>query len=301
MDRLRAYEVFSAVVARGSFTKAADALDTSPANVTRYINDLETHLGVRLINRTSRTLSLTESGQALYDRTTLILDDVAEAEAIVSAGSLSPSGRLRINVPLSFGIVHLAPLWPVFMAKYPRIDLDVSLADRLVDLVEEGFDMGIRISRGGSGAYVARKLAVSRNLLCAAPVYLRGRGTPQSPSDLAEHQCILNMQSPTPDVWTFTDTAGHETQVRPKAGFRTNNGDTARASMLAGGGINWQPAFLVAKDLKEGRLVDVLPGYRLPDIDILAIYPSRRHLSAKVRVMVDFLSSAFKGIPSWEQ
>jgi DNA-binding transcriptional LysR family regulator len=301
MDRLRAYEVFAAVIAKGSFTKAADALDTSAANVTRYINDLETHLGVRLINRTSRKLSLTESGRALYDRVRLILDDVSEAESIVSAGSLSPSGRLRINAPLSFGIVHLAPLWPVFMAKYPQIDLDVSLADRLVDLVEEGFDMGIRISRGGSGAYVARKLAVSRNILCAAPAYLREYGIPQSPADLSEHRCILNMQSPTPDVWSLTDRAGYETQARPNAGFRTNNGDTARASMLAGGGINWQPAFLVAKDLKEGKLVEVLPDYRLPDIDILAIYPTRRHLSAKVRVMVDFLSAAFKGVPDWER
>ncbi|MFT3996038.1 MAG: LysR family transcriptional regulator [Asticcacaulis sp.] len=301
MDRLRAYEVFAAVIARGSFTRAADALDTSPANVTRYINDLEAHLGVRLINRTSRKLSLTESGQALYDRTTLILDDVAEAESIVSAGSLSPSGRLRINAPLSFGILHLAPLWPAFMAKYPNIDLDISLADRVVDLVEEGFDMGIRISRGGSGAYVARKLAVSRNILCAAPTYLNEHGTPRMPADLSEHRCILNMQSPTPDVWSLTDKAGNEIQVRPTAGFRTNNGDTARASMLAGGGINWQPAFLVAGDLKEGTLVEVLPDYRLPDIDILAIYPSRRHLSAKVRVMVDFLSSAFKGVPDWER
>jgi DNA-binding transcriptional LysR family regulator len=149
MDRLRAYEVFTTVVAKNGFARAADALDTSPANVTRYVAELEAHLGARLLNRTSRRLSLTEAGAALYDRLRHVLDDVAEAEAAASADSHAPRGRLRINAPLSFGVLHLAPLWPRFMAAYPDVDLDVSLSDRVVDLVDEGYDLAIRISRGG--------------------------------------------------------------------------------------------------------------------------------------------------------
>ncbi len=301
MDRLRAYEVFATVVARGSFTRAADALDTSPANVTRYVNELEAHLGVRLLNRTSRRLSLTDSGQALADRIGLILEDLTEAEAIAGAGSLKPAGRLRINAPLSFGILHLAPLWPQFLARYPDIELDVSLNDRIVDLVEEGFDMGVRISRGGSSAYVARKLATSRNVVCASPAYIARHGAPQTPDDLGHHACIINQHSMAPDTWSLRDADGTEHLARPRAVMRVNNGETAREAMLAGIGINWQATFIVADDLRAGRLVRVLPDYYLPDIDILAIYPSRRHLSAKVRVMVDFLSEAFRGDPTWER
>ena len=300
MDRLRAYEVFVSVVGRGSFTKAADALETSPANVTRYIHELEAGLGVRLLNRTSRRLSLTDGGQSLFERAKLFLEDVAEAEAVVTDTRLRPRGRLRINAPQSFGILHLARLWPEFMARYPDIDLDVSLGDRLVDLVDEGYDLAVRISKAGASTYIARKLCVSHNLLCASPAYLQNYGWPRNPRDIATHRSILNTQSSTPDHWTFTDPQGTEITVRPQPVMRANNGDTARAAMLAGGGLNWQPAFLVGQDIAEGRLVNVLPEFKLPDIDIQAIYPSRRHLSAKVRVMIDFLVEAFHGAPPWE-
>jgi DNA-binding transcriptional LysR family regulator len=300
MDRLRAYEVFVTVIAKGSFTRAADALDTSPANVTRYVNELEAHLGTRLINRSSRRLSLTESGQALYDRAGQFLEDIGEAETIIGQGSLRPAGRLRINAPLSFGIAYLSPLWPQFMAKYPEIELDISLADRVVDLVEEGYDMAIRISRAGSGSYVSRKLAVSRNVVCASPDYIARYGAPEMPEDLANHACIINQHSPTPDAWHLLDANGREHIARPGAVMRVNNGETARAAMLAGTGINWQAMFVVGDDLRAGRLIRLLPDYHMPDIDIQALYPSRRHLSAKVRVMVDFLSAAFRGTPPWE-
>jgi len=184
MDRLRAFEVFVAVVGQGGFTRAADKLDTSPANVTRYVNDLEEALGVRLLNRTSRRLSLTETGKTLYDRALSILEDVAEAEAVTSSSALQPRGRLRVNVPVSFGILHLAPLWPRFMARYPDIQLDISLADRVVDLVEEGYDLAIRISRAGSPSLISRKLATSQNVVCASPDYIARHGAPQAPEDL---------------------------------------------------------------------------------------------------------------------
>ncbi|HLZ67115.1 MAG TPA: LysR family transcriptional regulator [Aliidongia sp.] len=301
MDRLRAFEVFATVVARGSFTRAADALDTSPANVTRYVNELEAHLGTRLLNRSSRKLSLTESGEALYERSRLILEEVAETEALVSAAALHPKGRLRINAPLSFGVLHLAPLWPRFLERHPEVELEIALIDRVVDIVEEGYDLAIRISRAGSPAHVARKLATSRNILCAAPAYVARHGAPTVPADLARHACIGYTYSITADDWRFLDDEGREHAVKVTCPFRTNNGDTARAAALAGHGVIWQPTFLIGEDLAAGRLVRLLPGYRLPDIDILAVYPSRRHLSAKVRAMVDFLAAAFHGTPPWDK
>jgi DNA-binding transcriptional LysR family regulator len=187
MDRLRAYEVFVTVVARGSFTKAADALDTSPANVTRYVNELEAHLRTRLINRTSRRLSLTEGGEALFDRAKSILEEVAETEALATTASLQPRGRLRINAPLSFGSLVLAPLWPKFMAKYPDVELDIALIDRVVDIVEEGYDLAIRISRTTSGNHIARRLGRSQNLVCASPGYLAAMACPRSRRTWAAH------------------------------------------------------------------------------------------------------------------
>ena len=301
MDRLRAFEVFVAVVARQGFARAAEALDTSPANVTRYIAELEAHLGTRLLNRHSRKLSLTDSGQALYERARSILDEVAEAEALSASSTLQPRGRLRVNAPVSFGILHLATLWPKFLKKYPEVELEVSLIDRVVDLVEEGFDLGIRISRSGSTAHIARKLAASRNIVCAAPGYLRQHGRPKSPADLADHACIGYTFSATGDDWHLFDAHGLEHVVKVPSVMRANNGDTARAAALAGVGVIWQPSFLVGDDLRAGRLVPLLPGYRMADIDILAVYPSRRHLSAKVRVMIDFLADAFKGTPPWDR
>jgi DNA-binding transcriptional LysR family regulator len=301
MDRLRAYEVFVTVVSRGSFTRAADMLETSPANVTRYVNELEAHLGTRLLNRTSRKLSLTEGGETLYARCKSILDDVAETEGLVSSASVEPRGRLRINAPVSFGILHLAPLWPEFMRKYPGVELDVSLIDRVVDIVEEGYDLAIRISRAGSTSHAARKLATSRNILCASPAYLARYGYPAAPADLVEHRCIGYSYAATGNEWQLIDSERKAHTVKVNYHMHTNNGDTARAAALAGQGVIWQPTFLVGNDLRAGKLIQLLPDYRLPDIDVLALYPSRRHLSAKIRAMVDFLVDAFGGVPPWDR
>lgn len=301
MDRLRAFEVFVTVVSRGGFARAADALGTSPANVTRYVNELEAHLGTRLLNRTSRTLSLTEGGETLYERCKSILDDVAETEGLVSSASVEPRGRLRINAPVSFGILYLAPLWPRFMRQYPGIELDVGLIDRVVDIVEEGYDLAIRISRAGSTNHAARKLATSQNVLCASPDYLAHFGYPSLPADLTEHRCIGYTYAASGDEWQLIDNGGKIHAVRVDFHMQTNNGETARAAALAGHGVIRQPTFLVGRDLRAGKLVRVLPEYRSPDIDVLAMYPSRRHLSARVRVMIDFLVEAFGGAPPWDR
>ncbi len=299
MDRLRAFEVFVAVVSRQGFARAAEALDTSPANVTRYIADLEAHLGTRLLNRHSRKLSLTESGEALYERARAILADVDEAEAVSSSSTVRPQGRLRINAPLSFGLLHLAERWPVFARRYPQVELDVALIDRVVDVVDEGFDLAIRISRAGSTTHAARKLATSRNVLCASPGYLRERGAPAVPADLARHDCVVYTH--VGSEWHLVSDDGRPHAVRVRPVLQTNNGDTATQAALAGMGIVWQPTFLIGPHLRAGRLVPILPGFKVPDIDILAVYPSRRHLGAKVRAMIDFLADEFGGVPPWDR
>nr|WP_315249345.1 LysR family transcriptional regulator [uncultured Duganella sp.] len=301
MDRLRALEVFVEVVKRDGFARAAEALNTSPANVTRYISDLEAHLQTRLLNRSSRRMSLTSSGEALFERARSILDDVAEAEAIVSAATLQPHGVLRLNAPLSFGVLHLAPLWAKFMRQYPDVRLEVSLIDRVVDIVEEGYDMAVRISRAGSASHVARKLATSRNVLCASPDYLQRRGMPQTPAELLQHDGIGYSYAVNADDWAILDAGGQVHTVKMPCVMHTNNGDTARAAALGGLGVIWQPTFLIGDDLRAGRLQRVLPDYHLPDMDVLAVYPSRRHLSAKVRAMIDFLVHELAGTPPWDR
>ena len=288
-----------AVVSRHGFARAAEALDTSPANVTRYIAELEAHLGTRLLNRHSRKLSLTESGEALYERARAILADVDEAEAVSSSATVRPQGRLRINAPVSFGLLHLASRWPRFARRYPEVELDVSLIDRVVDVVDEGFDMAIRISRSGSSTHAARKLASSRNVVCASPDYLREHGTPRTPADLAQHACIVYTY--VGSEWHLQADDGKPHSVRVRGVMQVNNGDTARTAALDGLGVIWQPTFLVGPDLRAGRLVPLLPGYRVPDIDVLAVYPSRRHLGAKVRAMIDFLAEEFSGVPPWDR
>ena len=300
MDRLRALEVFVEVVRKNGFARAADALETSPANITRIIADLEAHLGTRLLNRSSRKMSLTESGEGLYERAKVIVEDMAEIEAIASSAAMQPRGLLRINAPLTFGVLHLAPLWPKFMALYPEVELEVALIDRVVDIVEEGYDLAIRISRSGSTSHAARKLATSHNICCAAPSYIAQHGAPLVPADLAAHNCIGYSYAASADEWRFADAAGQPHPVTVRCTMHANNGDTARAAALAGAGIIWQPTFLIGADLRAGRLVPLLPGFRLPDIDVLAVYPSRRHLSAKVRVMIDFLAAQFQDSPPWD-
>jgi len=300
MDRLRAFEVFATVVGQGSFTRAADKLETSPANVTRYVNELEGMLGARLLNRTSRRLSLTETGKTLYDRALSILEEVAEAEAIASSAAMQPRGRLRINAPLSFGILHLAPLWPRFMARYPDIELDISLVDRLVDLVDEGFDLAVRISRGGSPALISRKLAAVHHFVCASPDYVARHGAPQTPDDIRNHPCIAYSYSASVNEWRLLDKDGKVHAVPVSNILHSNNGETVSAAALAGFGLILQPTFLIGEHLRQGRLIRLLPDYYAPEIDVLVVYPSRRFVSAKVRVMVDFLVEAFRGKPPWD-
>ena len=292
MDRFLEMQTFNAVVDAGSFVKAAEALAMSKAAVSRYVVDMETRLGVRLLHRTTRRLSLTEEGQVFYGRSKELLAELAEAEDEISSHSHAASGLLRINAPFTFGVLHLAPLWGAFMAQNPKVKLDVTLADRLVDLVEEGYDMAIRIASLENSTLVSKRLASTRMLLCASPQYLALHGTPKQPSELAAHAVISYSYWSTRDEWHFTGPDG-PVSVKTNPCIHTNSGDTCRAAALAHQGVILQPDFLVGPDLVAGTLVEILPNYRSIELGIYAVYPTRKHVSAKVRALIDFLATHF--------
>lgn len=294
MDRFLEMQTFNAVVEAGSFVKAADSLAMSKAAVSRYVVDMETRLGVRLLHRTTRRLSLTDEGQVFYARSKDLLGQLQEAEDEITSRSDAASGLLRINAPLTFGILHLAPLWGVFKAEHPKVTLDVTLADRLVDLVEEGYDVAIRIATLESSTLVSKRLATTRMVLCASPAYLAQHGTPVHPSELAQHAVISYSYWSTKDEWHFDGPNG-PVSVKTRPCIHTNSGDTCRAAALAHQGMILQPSFLVGKDLSEGTLLELMPAYRSMELGIYAVYPTRKHVSAKVRALIDFLTTHFAG------
>ena len=289
MDRFLEMQSFRAVVDAGSFVGAAEALGASKAAVSRHVAHLEARLGVRLLHRTTRRLSLTEEGQVFYERSKELLADVAEAELEVSARSGAASGLLRVNAPVSFGVLHLAPLWGLFHTRHPRVTLDVTLVDRVVDLVEEGYDMAIRIAMLPSSTLISKRLASTRVVLCASPGYLQARGTPHHPGELSEHAVISYSYLATKDEWHFEGPQG-PVSVRTNPFMRTNSGDTCRAAALAHQGIVLQPSFLIGQDLAAGTLVELMPQYRSVELGIYAVYPTRRHVAPKVRALIDFLA-----------
>lgn len=292
MDRFLEMQTFNAVVDAGSFVKAADALAMSKAAVSRYVVDMETRLGVRLLHRTTRRLSLTDEGQIFYVRSKELLAELAEAEDEITSRSDAASGLLRINAPFTFGVLHLAPLWGSFLAQHPQVKLEVSLADRLVDLVEEGYDVAIRIAKLENSTLVSKRLAKTRMVLCASPQYLKLHGTPKHPSELADHAVISYSYWSTKDEWHFQGPLG-PVSVKTRPCIHTNNGDTCRAAALASQGIILQPSFLVGDDLAAGTLLELMPEFRSLELGIYAVYPTRKHVSAKVRALIDFLTNHF--------
>jgi DNA-binding transcriptional LysR family regulator len=293
MDRYQEMQAFAAVVDAGSFVRAADTLGLSKTAVSRLVGELEARLGVRLLHRTTRRLSLTTEGEVFLERCREALDLVHEAEAEVTAHAGEAAGHLRVNVPVSFGLMHLAPLWPAFMAEHPKVVLDVTLSDRLVDLVDEGYDLAVRISRMPSSSLVSRSLASTRLVLCASPRYLKRHGKLKHPSELKDHAVASYTLLAMGEKWDFEGPGG-PVAVQVKPALRSNSGDTCCAAALQHHCIVLQPTFLVGPHLASGELVEVLPQYRSFDLGIHAVYPTRKHLSPKVRVLVDFLVTAFR-------
>jgi len=294
MDRFHAIEAFVKVVEAGSFARAADRLGVSVSSVSRHVTELEAHLGARLLNRTTRTLSLTEVGRAFHERSVQLMADLDEAEEAAGAGAVVPRGTLRLTCGITFGTRHLAPAVAEFMTRYPDMRFDLELSDRIVDLVDEGFDAAVRIGSIGGMNLVGRRVGATTLVCCAAPAYLARRGEPRVPEDLAAHTCLTYAYAPLAGQWPFRSADGGARNVRVNGPAHANNGSFLAALAIAGVGIAYEPDFIVGPDVQAGRLVPLMRAFVPAPSGINVVYPSRRHLSAKVRAFTDFLVQRFE-------
>ena len=299
MDRLTSMEVFARVVETGSFAKAADAMGLSRGMVSKHVMALEERLGVRLLNRTTRKLNLTEVGSGYYDRCRQIVNEAWEAEQAATQLNAEPRGELRVNAPMTFGTKHLGPALPHFLDRYPDVTVDLTLNDRVIDLIDEGFDLAIRIGQLSDSSLIARRLAPARSVVCASPSYLRTRGIPEHPTQLQAHRCLSYTLVRNPRDWVFNGPDG-EVTVRVDGPLRANNGEALVAAGVRGLGILRAPTFIVGDELARGDLVPIMTHWQPPDMGIFAVYPHNRHLSAKVRRFVDFLSEWLTATPVWD-
>jgi DNA-binding transcriptional LysR family regulator len=296
MDHLGDLDVFARVVTARGMSAAGRELNLSPAVISKRIRRLEERLGVRLLQRTTRQIALTEVGQGFYERVTSILAGVEEAETWVSSGSDTARGVLRISAPTTFGRMHIAPYLSTFLEQHPAVTVDLVLTDAMVDIVGDGFDLAIRIADLEDSSLVARRLAANHRLLCAAPGYLARHGAPETIEDLARHQLLSHSGA----EWRLEGPQGL-VQVRIHGPLRTNSSDVVREAVIAGLGIGLRSTWDVGPELKAGRLVQLLPAYTgSRRVAIHAVYPSRRHLELKVRVFVDFLTGLYGSTPYWD-
>ncbi|MFO1183384.1 MAG: LysR family transcriptional regulator [Bauldia sp.] len=298
---MAALQTFVSVATTGSFSEAARRLKTSKSAVSRTIGALETQLGVRLLQRTTRKLTLTEAGSGYRDRAQRIIADLEDADLALSNRPAAPRGRLKVSAPASFGCLHLAPAIPAFLKLYPDLAVDLVMSNRFVDIVEEGFDAAVRIGAQDESSLVARRLAPIRRVVCASPGYFRRRGKPKTPEDLRQHDCLPLGEAPSAREWRFVGTDGTPLAVAANGRLSINNGEALRAAALAGLGIVNLPSFIVGEDLKAGRLVSVLDAFVPQDTAVSVVYPEARHLSAKVRAFVDFLAGRFGPKPYWDK
>jgi len=299
-DALQEMAVFAKVVAGGSLSAAARELGTSPAMVSRRLAALESRLGVRLVNRTTRTLNLTVEGSRYYEACTRVLADIQEADAEVAAGRVEPRGALKVALPASFGHQHVAPLVPKFAERYPKVELALSLSDRSVNVMDEGFDVAVCIADLRDSSLAARRLAPNRRVVCASPAYLTAHGTPRTPEELAKHNCLVVTDFNA--NWEYKTRDGRSTSVRVQGRYACDNWEVLRQWALAGLGIALKSTWDVYRQLEEGSLVVVLPDYVFhSDVAIYAVYPHRRFLPAKTRVFIEFLAESFGPDPFWDR
>jgi DNA-binding transcriptional LysR family regulator len=299
-DALQEMAVFAKVVAAGSLSAAARELGSSPAVVSRRLAALESRLGVRLVNRTTRSLNLTVEGSRYYEACTRVLGDIEEADAEVAAGRVEPQGALKVALPASFGHQHVAPLVPAFAARYPKVQLALSLSDRNVNVMDEGFDLAVCIADLRDSSLAARKLAPNRRVVCASPAYLAAHGTPRAPEDLAKHNCLVTREFA--GNWEYKTRDGRSASVRVQGRYSCDNWEVLRQWALAGLGIALKSTWDVYRELQDGSLVPLLPDYVFhSDVAIYAVYPHRRFLPAKTRVFIDFLAESFGPDPYWDR
>lgn len=300
MDEFGAIPVFVAVVEHGGFSAAARARGISKSAVSKRINQLEKHLGVRLLHRTTRKLSLTEAGERYFEHASQALIAAGQAEDAVTQLQGDPQGKLRISSPMSFGRLHVAPLIPKLLQRYPRLQVELVMDDKKTDLVAAGFDIAIRSGRLPDSTLIARKLAPLRQVLCTSPEYIERCGKPATPSELSEHNCVLFSYSSDANKWTLYHNDEPVT-VLVSGNYRVNNSEALLDALKAGTGIGRLPTFVAGPDLKEGRLVQLFESYQIPDQTFYAVFPERQYLPAKVRAFLDFAIEHFGGDrPYWD-
>ncbi|KPQ05556.1 MAG: transcriptional regulator, LysR family [Rhodobacteraceae bacterium HLUCCA12] len=300
MDRLACDRMFAAVMETGGFTAAAGRLGTTSGQASKLVSRLEGALGVRLLNRTTRAVAPTEAGRAYYERLRPLLDEFDSLDAAVRDATQAPSGRVRLSAPLTFGGLELVPILNDFALSWPGIALDVSFSDRVVSLVDEGFDMAIRIGRPDDSSMIARKLCDMRLLVVAAPGWLARNDAPTVPQALSEQDCIIDTNYRDPGRWPFRH-EGAQITVPVRGRLRYSNAQACLSAAEAGLGLACVPAFVAGDALRAGRVRQVLRAHEPVPFGVHAVYPHSRHLAARVRVLVDFLAERFRGRPPWEQ
>lgn len=301
MDRFAHMQIFVAVVEAGSISAAAERLDLAKSAVSRRLAELEAHLGVSLIQRTTRRLNLTDSGRAYYARCVAILADVDEAEAEVSLAHGALRGQLKVALPLAFGLLHLAPLIQDFMRRHPDVRLELDFNDRQIDLMQEGFDLAIRIATLADSSLIARRLAPIRHLVCASPAYLATHGTPRVAADLVQHACLAYSNVRDPGLWNCHAPDGTPLQVRVPVRLAASSGEFLLRAAIAGEGVVLLPTFYVCDALRAGQLQPILSDHAWPELAAYAVYPPTRHLSSRARALIDFLVDKLAGEPAWDR
>jgi len=299
MDRLKQMESFTLVATKGSLTAAAQAEGVAPAVIGRRIDGLEERLGVKLLVRTTRKISLTHEGSAFLEDCQRLLGDLANAEASVSAGGLKASGYVRITAPAGFGRRHVAPLIPKFLAQHPDVHLSLNLSDRVIDIVNEGFDCAVRVGDLPDSSLVSLRLADNRRLCVAAPSYLKRAGVPAHPSELTRHECLtLSSDASQTRGWAFT-VDGQLTHLRPSGRLDCSDGQVLHDWCVAGLGLAWRSTWEVEADIAAGRLQQVLDDFAAPPNGIYAVFPQRKHLALRVRLWIDFLKASYGDEGYW--
>lgn len=299
MDLSSELGFFYRLARSGSLTATAREMNLTPPAVSKRLAQLEARLGVRLLNRTTRKVSLTEEGELYYREAARILSDIEQLEQTVASRHAAPRGLVRLNATFGFGHRYLAPVISRFVREYPEVRVQLQLTDKPINLADEGYDVGIRFGKLEDASLIARRIAPNRHLLVAAPGYLKRHGTPQHPSELARHDCLVIRENDAYGIWKFTQKSEAVT-VRVSGTLASNNGEVVRNWALEEHGIILRSEWDVADHLQRGKLVEILPDWRGPDADIHAVFPQRLHLSAKVRVLIDFLVEAF-AIPPWRK
>ncbi len=299
MGQLEDMDVFVRIAEAGNISRAADQMGIVKSALSRRLSELEGRLGTRLIARTTRQSSLTDAGRTYYHRARQILGDVEDLNTDTSDTDAILHGTLSVSVPLTFGLSHLASLVTEFAARHPALDIQLDFADRQVNLVEEGFDMAVRIADLPDSSMVARKLTTVRHVLCASRAYLDTHGTPTEPSDLKNHQALLYANAPR-QSWTFTGPDGKRHSVRMASRIRANNGDFLCDAAVAGIGLAIMPTFVAWRSIEKGDLVAIMRDFAIDDIHAYAIYPETRHVARRVRAFIDFLADQFTDDPYWD-